>query len=85
MLGFCVARTNDVIDAAKEMKENGTRCCVQELSVVDVPFENENVDILSLSNDESTLAVSLYQSPHILFFSVHSLLNKVPFFFFLGV
>lgn len=74
--GFCVARTNDVIDAAKEMKENGTRCCVQELSVVDVPFENENVDILSLSNDESTLAVSLYQSPHILFFSVHSLLNK---------
>ncbi|KDO54529.1 hypothetical protein CISIN_1g000229mg [Citrus sinensis] len=74
--GFCVARTNDVIDAAKEMKENGTRCCVQELSVVDVPFENENVDILSLSNDESTLAVSLYQSPHIHFFSVHSLLNK---------
>lgn len=74
--GFCVARINDVIDAAKEMKENGTRCCVQELSVVDVPFENENVDILSLSNDESTLAVSLYQSPHIHFFSVHSLLNK---------
>lgn len=74
--GFCVARTNDVIDAAKEMNENGTRCCVQELSVVDVPFENENVHILSLSNDESTLAVSLYQSPHIHFFSVHSLLNK---------
>lgn len=74
--GFCVARTNDVIDAAKEMKENGTRRCVQELSVVDVPFENENVHILSLSNDESTLAVSLYQSPHIHFFSVHALLSK---------
>ncbi|KAL5798794.1 hypothetical protein ACOSQ2_003614 [Xanthoceras sorbifolium] len=78
--GFCVAKTKDVIDAAKEIKENGKGFCIQELSVVDVPFEK--VHILALSTDESTLAVSLLFSGDVHFFSVHLLLDKdtKPFF-----
>ncbi|KAH7576326.1 hypothetical protein JRO89_XS01G0036700 [Xanthoceras sorbifolium] len=72
--------TKDVIDAAKEIKENGKGFCIQELSVVDVPFEK--VHILALSTDESTLAVSLLFSGDVHFFSVHLLLDKdtKPFF-----
>ncbi|KAJ4723997.1 nuclear pore complex protein [Melia azedarach] len=72
--GFCVAKTKDVIDAAREIKEKGKAVCIQELSVVDIPFEK--VHILALSTDESTLAVSLFESRDIHFFSVDSLLNK---------
>ncbi|KAK4843166.1 hypothetical protein QYF36_004823 [Acer negundo] len=78
--GFCVAKTKDVIDAAKEIKDNGKVFCIQELSVVDVPFDK--VHMLVLSTDESTLAVSLSLSGHVHFFSLRSLLNKdtKPFF-----
>ncbi|KAK2641566.1 hypothetical protein Ddye_023329 [Dipteronia dyeriana] len=72
--GFCVAKTKDVIDAAKEIKDNGKAFCIQELSVVDVPFDK--VHMLVLSTDESTLAVSLSLSGHVHFFSLHSLLHK---------
>lgn len=71
-----MAKTKDVIDAAKEIKDKGNKgICIQELSVVDVSFKN--VNILALSINESTLAVSLSHSPDIHFFSVPSLLNKV--------
>ncbi|KAK3204827.1 hypothetical protein Dsin_018873 [Dipteronia sinensis] len=78
--GFCVAKTKDVIDAAKEIKDNGKAFCIQELSVVDVPFDK--VHMLVLSTDESTLAVSHSLSGHVHFFSLHSLLHKgtKPFF-----
>ncbi|KAJ0021494.1 hypothetical protein Pint_31484 [Pistacia integerrima] len=80
--GFCVAKTKDVIDAAKEIKENGKKgVFIQELSVVDVSFEK--VHILALSTNESTLSVSLSHSPDIHFFSVQSLLDKVCYRFLL--
>lgn len=72
-----MARTKDLIDAAKDMKEKGKGCCVQELSVVDVPLEK--VHILALSNDDSTLAVTLSHSPMVHFFSVNMLLDKVHY------
>ncbi|XP_039159792.1 nuclear pore complex protein NUP214 isoform X2 [Eucalyptus grandis] len=76
--GFCVARTGDVVEAAKEMKEKGSRSSVLELSVVDVPLGS--VGLLSLSPDSSTLAASVGGTVN--FFSVDSLLNKeqLPFF-----
>ncbi|KAF8035351.1 hypothetical protein BT93_C1397 [Corymbia citriodora subsp. variegata] len=76
--GFCVARTGDVVEAAKEMKEKGSGSSVLELSVVDVPVGT--VGLLSLSPDSSTLAASVGGTVH--FFSVDLLLNKeqLPFF-----
>ncbi|RVW48806.1 Nuclear pore complex protein NUP214 [Vitis vinifera] len=70
--GFCVARTEAVIELAKEIKEKGSGSSIQELSVVDVPIAN--VRILALSTDSSTLAASVGGDIH--FFSVDSLLNK---------
>lgn len=76
-LGFCVARTKDVIDLALKTKEKGSGSSIQELSIVDVPLSG-NVRILSLSFDNSTLAVSVAQDIH--FFNVGSLIDdKVRF------
>lgn len=68
-----MARTEAVIELAKEIKEKGSGSSIQELSVVDVPIAN--VRILALSTDSSTLAASVGGDIH--FFSVDSLLNKV--------
>ncbi|GLU19614.1 hypothetical protein SLE2022_358540 [Rubroshorea leprosula] len=72
--GFYVARTKDVIDSAKELKEKGSghSCSIEQLSVVYVPIGQ--VRILALSSDNSTLAVSVAADVHS--FSVESLLNK---------
>ncbi|KAK4792947.1 hypothetical protein SAY86_023382 [Trapa natans] len=71
---FCVARTADVMEAAREIKDKGNGLSVLELSIVDVPIGK--VRILSLSPDSSTLAASVGRDVH--FFSVDSLLNKDP-------
>ncbi|ESQ29912.1 hypothetical protein EUTSA_v10011181mg [Eutrema salsugineum] len=70
--GFLVAKTKDVISALKNSNGKGTRVYLQNLSLVDVPVGN--VRILSLSADDSILAVSVAADFH--FFSVDSLLNK---------
>ncbi|XVF78578.1 hypothetical protein PTKIN_Ptkin14bG0145700 [Pterospermum kingtungense] len=70
--GFLVARTTDVIDLAKKIKQNDSSSTIEDLSVVDVPIGK--VHILALSSDESTLAVSVAADIH--FFSVKSLLDK---------
>lgn len=72
-VGFCVARTEAVIESAKEIKNKGSGSSIQDLSVVDVPIAN--VRILALSTDSSMLAASVGGDIH--FFSVHSLLKKV--------
>ncbi|KAI8526010.1 hypothetical protein RHMOL_Rhmol13G0275200 [Rhododendron molle] len=76
--GFCVARTKDIIDSAKEIAGRGSGSSIKELSVVDVPIGQ--VYILALSADSSTLAACIDGKIHI--FSVASLLNKDqrPFF-----
>lgn len=71
--GFCVAKTTDVIAAAKEIKEKGSGPSVQELSVVDVPIGR--VSILALSIDCSF--ISAVVGGEIQCFSVDSLLKKV--------
>ncbi|KAG9458538.1 hypothetical protein H6P81_003046 [Aristolochia fimbriata] len=71
--GFCVVKTRDAIDSAKEIKENGKKSCLQEVSVVDVSIGQ--VSLLALSTDSSTLAACV--GGNSLFFSVASLLNKV--------
>ena len=72
-----MARTKDVIDLAKDIKETGTCSSIEDLSVVDVPIGK--VHILALSTiDDSTLAVSVAADIH--FFNVNSLLNKVLLF-----
>lgn len=71
LLGFCVARTEDVIALADEIEEKGSRSSIHEVSVVDVPLGE--VRILALSSDNSTLAASLAQDIH--FFSINSLLR----------
>ncbi|XP_043690132.1 nuclear pore complex protein NUP214-like [Telopea speciosissima] len=71
--GFCVAKTRDVIEAAKEIKEKNRGSCIQDLSIVDVPIGKAY--ILALSTDFSTLAVTVGGVVHL--FSVDSLLNKV--------
>ncbi|XWS52366.1 hypothetical protein CRYUN_Cryun11dG0063700 [Craigia yunnanensis] len=71
--GFLVARTKDVIDLAKDIKETGSCSSIEDLSVVDVPIGK--VHILALSTtDDSTLAVSVAADIH--FFNVNSLLNR---------
>jgi nuclear pore complex protein Nup214 len=81
-LGFLVARTKDVMDAAMDIKEKGSSSSssIQHVSLVDVPIGK--VHILTLSTDSSTLAVSV--AAHIHFFHIHSLLDKVLFFFSLN-
>lgn len=76
-LGFLVARTRDVIEKAKAIKEKGKGPCVQDSAVVDVRIGR--VSILSLSSDSSTLAATIGGEIH--FFSVPSLLSKVVFVF----
>ncbi|KAE8672042.1 Detected protein of unknown function [Hibiscus syriacus] len=71
--GFLVARTKDVIDLAKDIKENDTSSSIEDLSVVDVPIGK--VHILALSTtDDTILAASV--AADINFFSVNSLLTK---------
>ena len=72
-LGFLVGRTKDVIAASKNSNGKGSRVCIQEIALVDVPVGD--VHILSLSADDSILAASVDAEIH--FFSVDSLLNKV--------
>ncbi|GMH12801.1 hypothetical protein Nepgr_014642 [Nepenthes gracilis] len=76
--GFCVARTKDVIDSAKEIKKRGSGSTVQELSVMEVHLGR--VDILALSTDSSILAATVGGEIH--FFSVASVIDKVqkPFY-----
>ncbi|XP_028796799.1 nuclear pore complex protein NUP214 isoform X2 [Neltuma alba] len=69
--GFFVARTNDVMDSAKEFKK-GNGSPIQQLSLVDVSIGE--VHILALSTDNSTVAASV--SGVIQFFSVDKLLSK---------
>ncbi|OVA13799.1 Nuclear pore complex protein [Macleaya cordata] len=71
--GFYVARTKDVIDSAKEIKDKGSGLCIEEFCIVDVGIGK--VHILALSKDSSFLAASVGGEIH--FFSVESLLNKV--------
>lgn len=73
LLGFYVAKTKDLIDSAKELKDKGSGSPVQELSLVDVPIGR--VRILALSTDNSTLAASVAGGIH--FYSVDTFLNKV--------
>ncbi|GMI89125.1 LONO 1, embryo defective 1011 [Hibiscus trionum] len=71
--GFLVAKTKDVIDLAKDIKENGTTSSIEDLSVVNVPIGK--VYNLALSTtDDTALAVSVAADIH--FFSVSSLLTK---------
>ncbi|XP_026661439.2 nuclear pore complex protein NUP214 isoform X2 [Phoenix dactylifera] len=70
--GFLVAKTQDVIGLAKEIKEKGKGPCVQNSSVVDVRIGR--VSILALSGDSSTLAATVGGEIHL--FSVPSLLEK---------
>ncbi|KAF5187282.1 Nuclear pore complex protein [Thalictrum thalictroides] len=70
--GFYVAKTRDVIEAAKLLKEKGKGYSIEELSVVDVQIGRTS--ILALSKDSSTLVASV--AAHLHFFSVTSLLNK---------
>ena len=78
MLGFFVAKTQDVIGLAKEIEEKGKGPCVQNSSVVDVQIGR--VSILTLSGDSSTLAATVGGEIHL--FSVPSLLEKVTFCLF---
>ncbi|CAN8287972.1 unnamed protein product [Cochlearia groenlandica] len=70
--GFFVGRTKDVILASKNSKEKVSRVCLQDLCLVDVPVGY--VRILSLSEDDSILAVTVAAVIH--FFYVDSLLKK---------
>ncbi|CAH2033456.1 unnamed protein product [Thlaspi arvense] len=70
--GFLVGRTKDAISASKSSNGKGTRVYIQDLALVDVPVGD--VRILSLSADDSVLAVSVAADIH--FFSVDSLLNE---------
>ena len=76
-LGFCVAKTKDVIASAKEIKDKGSGRSVQELSVIDVPVGR--VHILALSSDSANLAAVVGREIHC--FKVNSLLQKVSFNF----
>ncbi|XP_010501170.1 PREDICTED: nuclear pore complex protein NUP214-like [Camelina sativa] len=70
--GFFVGRTKDVISASKNSKGKDEKVYIEDLSLVDVPVGD--VRILSLSADDSILAVSVAADIH--FFSVDSLLKK---------
>ncbi|KAH1107893.1 hypothetical protein J1N35_011661 [Gossypium stocksii] len=71
--GFLVARTKDVIDLAKDIREKASSSSIEDLSLVEVPIGK--VHILALSTiDDTILAVSVAADIH--FFSVSSLLKK---------
>ncbi|KAK9156544.1 hypothetical protein Scep_003118 [Stephania cephalantha] len=70
--GFYVAKTRDVVAAAKELGKKKSGVCVQELCVVDVPIGQ--VHVLALSSDSSTLAACVGSQIH--FYNVSALLNK---------
>ncbi|KAJ8618612.1 hypothetical protein MRB53_014798 [Persea americana] len=71
--GFYVAKTKDVIELAKKIKEKGKGSgSIQELSIVDVTIGR--VSILALSTDSSTLAACVGGEIHL--FSVVSLIQK---------
>lgn len=76
-LGFYVAKTKDVIELAKKIKEKGKGSgSIQELSIVDITIGR--VSILALSTDSSTLAACVGGEIHL--FSVVSLIKKVFWF-----
>nr|GMC96171.1 nuclear pore complex protein NUP214 isoform X2 [Ipomoea batatas] len=54
--GFCVARTNEVLASAKEIKDERKELSVQESCIVDISIGL--VSILALSADESLLAAT---------------------------
>ncbi|XP_065877559.1 nuclear pore complex protein NUP214 isoform X2 [Euphorbia lathyris] len=70
--GFFVARTKDVMDAAKEIEAKGTTTSIGDLSIANVSIGK--VSILSLSSDSSTLAACVDAVVH--FFGIDSLLKK---------
>ncbi|KAJ6798678.1 nuclear pore complex protein NUP214 [Iris pallida] len=70
--GFLVARTKDVIGAAKELKESGKGASVEGASVADVRIGR--VSILAVPEDESTLAAVV--GGEVRFYSVPKLLDK---------
>ncbi|KAL9275927.1 Nuclear pore complex protein NUP214-like protein [Drosera capensis] len=78
--GFCVARTRDLVELAKEMKDKGGggMGCVVERCVVDVRVGR--VWVLEVSRGEEIVAVAVQGDVH--FFEVEALLNKVekPFY-----
>ncbi|GAB2250472.1 hypothetical protein Droror1_Dr00016722 [Drosera rotundifolia] len=80
--GFCVARTRDVVELAKEMKEKGGGGggggCVVERCVVDVRVGR--VGVLEVSRGEEIVAVAVEGEVHL--FEVEALMNKVekPFY-----
>ncbi|XP_047318048.1 nuclear pore complex protein NUP214 [Impatiens glandulifera] len=71
--GFCVAKTKDVVESAKERSDKGSGSSIQDLSIVDVNIGK--VHILALSADSSNLAACVGGEVHL--FSVSSLLDKV--------
>lgn len=70
--GFFVARTKEVIQLAKEIKEKNSGLSMIESCIVDVPIGK--VYILALSADSSSIAATVGGDIH--FFSVSSLLDK---------
>nr|GME14484.1 nuclear pore complex protein NUP214 [Ipomoea batatas]GME21289.1 nuclear pore complex protein NUP214 [Ipomoea batatas] len=70
--GFCVARTNEVLASAKEIKDERKELSVQESCIVDISIGL--VSILALSADESLLAATV--GSEINFFPVSTLLLK---------
>ncbi|KAL9251907.1 Nuclear pore complex protein NUP214-like protein [Drosera capensis] len=72
--GFCVARTRDVVELAKEMKEKGGGGvgCVVERCVVDVRVGR--VGVLEVSRGEEMVAVAVEGEVH--FFEVEALMNE---------
>ncbi|XP_019155600.1 PREDICTED: nuclear pore complex protein NUP214 isoform X2 [Ipomoea nil] len=70
--GFCVARTNEVLASAKEIKDEKKGLSVQESCSVDISIGL--VSILALSADESLLAATV--GSEINFFPVSTLLLK---------
>ncbi|KAI9121816.1 hypothetical protein K1719_007206 [Acacia pycnantha] len=70
--GFFVARTNAVMDSAKEFKEKGSGSPIEQLSIAAVSIGK--VHILALSTDNSTVAASVSGDIH--FFLVDNLLSK---------
>lgn len=77
-LGFCVARTNEVLASAKEIKDERKELSVQESCIVDISIGL--VSILALSADESLLAATV--GSEINFFPVSTLLLKVTVIYF---
>ncbi|WCJ36774.1 Nuclear pore complex protein [Euphorbia peplus] len=70
--GFFVARTKDVMDAAKEIAAKSTAISIEDLSIASV-FVGK-VHILSLSPDSSTIAACVAADVH--FFDIDSLVKK---------